>query len=74
MRGREKGVRQDTFSQKERLRNEPRGSTIVVVRIVNEVRIELNVVVVEVEVRRVVEADIGVRILPLSVRDTEART
>jgi len=37
-------------------------------------RVELDVVVVEVEVRRVVEADIGVRILPLSVRGTEART
>lgn len=37
-------------------------------------RVELELVVVEVEVRRVVEADIGIRILPLYVRGTETRT
>ena len=70
----EKGVPRDTFSRKERLRDEARSRTIVVVRIANMVRVELDLAVIEVEVRRVVEADIRVRLLPLSVRDTEART
>ncbi len=45
----------------ERLRNESRGGTIVVVRIVEPVRVELDLAVVEVEDRGVIEADIGIR-------------
>ena len=47
---------------KERLRGETRGGTVVLVRIVDVVRVELDLVVVEVEVRSVTEADIGIRI------------
>ena len=45
----------------ERLRNESRGGTVVVVRIVEPVRVELDLAVVEVEDRGVIEADIGIR-------------
>ena len=56
----------------ERLRNETRRRTVVVVGIVNVVRVELDLAVVEVEVRSVIKANIGVRNLPLSIRGTEA--
>lgn len=46
------------------LRKEARGRTIVVVGIADPVRVELDIAVVEVEVRRVVEANIGLRNLP----------
>ncbi len=45
----------------ERLRNESRSGTIVAVRIVEPVRVELDLAVVEVEDRGVIEADIGIR-------------
>ncbi len=47
---------------KEELRNETGGRPVVVVRIRHVVRVELDLVVVEVEVRGLVEADIGIRI------------
>ncbi len=45
----------------ERLREEPGSGTVVLVGIVNPVRVELDLAVVEVEVRRVVEANIRLR-------------
>ncbi len=53
----------DTFCNSERLRNDTGGRTVVLVRIVNRVRVELDLAVVEVEVRTVVEADTGIRII-----------
>ena len=50
------------FVKWERLRNESRGGTVVVVRIVDPVRVELDLAVVPVEVRGVIEASIGIRI------------
>jgi len=50
------------FVKLERLRNERRRRTVVVVRIVEPVRVELDLAVVEVEVRGVIEANIGIRI------------
>ena len=50
------------FVKLERLRNERRRGTVVVVRIVEPVRVELDLAVVEVEVRGVIEANIGIRI------------
>jgi len=47
---------------KERLREEGRRRTIVVVGIVNPVRVELELAIVEVEVRRLVEVAIDIRI------------
>lgn len=47
---------------KEELRNEPGGRPVVVVGIAGPVRVELDLVVVEVEVQGVVEAIIGIRI------------
>ncbi len=47
---------------KEILRNEPGGRPVVRVGIAEPVRVELDLVVVEVEVRGVVEAIIGIRI------------
>jgi hypothetical protein len=47
---------------KERLREDGRGGTIVLIGIVDIVRVELDLVVVEVEVRRLVENTIGFRI------------
>ncbi len=58
----------DAFLTKERLRSEPGSRPEVVIRIVNIVRVELELVIVEVEVRRVREVAIGVWILPLPVR------
>lgn len=51
------------FANEERLREERRGRTIVVVRIRDVVRVKLNPVVIEVEVRRVRELAISVRII-----------
>ena len=47
----------------ERLREDGRGRTIVVVGIAHPVRVELDLTVVEVEVRGVVELAIGVQII-----------
>ena len=47
------------------LRTERRRRSIVVVRIINLVRVKFDLVVVELEVRRVIEADIGIRIICL---------
>ena len=46
----------------EKLRNEGRRRPIVLVGVVAPVRVELDLTVVEVEVRGVIEADIGIRI------------
>lgn len=56
-----KGIRVDTFCDVERLRKERRRGTIVVVRIVDRVRVELDLVVVELEVRGVREVAVGIR-------------
>ena len=53
----------DTFAHVERLREEGRDGAIVVVRIVDEVRVELDLAVVEVEVGRVREIAISIRII-----------
>jgi hypothetical protein len=55
----------------ERFRNRCRRGTIVVVRVVNVVRVELHLAVVEVEVRRVVKLPVGVIVLlpPISVTE-----
>lgn len=45
-----------------RLRDKPRGRTVVVVRVVNPVRVELDLAVVEVEVRSVRKVAVSVRI------------
>jgi len=47
----------------ERLRDEAGGRTIVPVRIVDIVRVELDLAIVEVEVRGLVEIAIGIRII-----------
>ena len=52
----------DTPSDEERLREEAGRRTVVVVGIVDPVRVEFELAVVEVEVQRVVELIIGVRI------------
>lgn len=52
----------DALCEAERLRNERRRRTVVVVGIVEPVRVELDLAVVEVEVRGVIEAIIGIRI------------
>ncbi|MBI2627717.1 hypothetical protein HYW72_02170 [Candidatus Nomurabacteria bacterium] len=57
----------DTFCNNERLRNDTRRRTVVLVRIVDRVRVELDLAVVEVEVRSVVEVDTGIRILSLPI-------
>lgn len=49
----------------ERLREEAGHRTEVVVRVVNEVRVELDLAVVEVEVGRLGEVAIGLRIIVL---------
>jgi hypothetical protein len=59
---------------KERLRTEPRRRPVVVVGIVDKVRVELDLAIVEVEVRSVVEANIGIQILFLPIRGTRARS
>jgi hypothetical protein len=53
----------DAIYPKERLREEPGGGTVVVVRIADIVRVELHLVVVEVEVGRVRELTIAIRII-----------
>ena len=50
------------------LRTETRRRPVVVVRIVDEVRVELDLAVVEAEVRSVVETNIGIRIVELVTR------
>ncbi len=51
----------DASSCEERFRDEPRRGTVVLVGIVEPVGVELDLAVVEVEVRRVLELAIGVR-------------
>jgi hypothetical protein len=53
------------FTRGEKLRREPRRRTHIVVGIVDIVRVELELVVVEVEVRRTIEVAIRIGILPL---------
>ena len=60
-----KGIPKDAFSDKERLREERRRGTVVLVGIVDLVRVELDLAVVEVEDRRVREVAIGIRIIAL---------
>jgi hypothetical protein len=57
----------------ERLRSDAGSGTKVVIRVVNPVRVELELVVVEVEVRCVDELAIAIRILPLPVHNTGIR-
>lgn len=52
----------DTLSCEERLREEAGGGAEVLVSVVEPVRVELELAVVEVEVRRVLELTIGFRI------------
>ena len=61
----------DTLSVGERLRDEARRGTVVVVRIVGPVSVELDLAVVEVEDRRVREADIVIGILLPPIHGTE---
>ena len=56
----------DALCEVERLRNEHRRRTVVLVGIVEPVRVELDLAVVEVEVRGVIEADISIRIFVLA--------
>lgn len=56
-----KGIREDTFCDTERLRKEGRSGTVVVVRVVGPVGVELELAVVELEVRSVREVAIGIR-------------
>ncbi|MGD0328490.1 MAG: hypothetical protein ABSB00_02120 [Minisyncoccia bacterium] len=65
-------VRQDAVWGEKRLRKERRCRTIVVVRIVDPVRVELEPAVVEVEDRRVRELGLVARRLPSPVRGTGA--
>jgi hypothetical protein len=57
---------------KERLREDSRDGTIVVIRIVNIVRVKLDLAIIEVEVRRLVEVAIGIRLLSLFIQVTRA--
>ena len=57
---------------KGRLRNETGRCTVVRIGIVEPVRVELDLAVVEVEVRSVIEANIGIRNLPLLIQSTRA--
>ena len=54
-------------------RKDTRSRPIVVVGIVGPVRVELDLAVVELEVRGVVEAIIGIRLLSISIRTTNSR-
>jgi len=56
-----------SFKKEERLRKEPGGRAIVVVDIAHVVRVELDLVVVELEVRRLGEVTVGIWFLPLSI-------
>lgn len=58
-----KGIHVDAFSDKERLRKERRHRAVVLVGVVGPVRPELDPAIVEVEVRRVLEPAIGLRII-----------
>ncbi len=58
------------FHKEEKLREGAGNGAIVVVDIADIVRVELELVVVEVPVRRVVEANLGIRILSLPIRIT----
>lgn len=58
---------------KERLREGGGGRTIVVIGIVEPVGTELDLAVIELEVRGMVEADIGIGILSLSIHSIKAR-
>ncbi len=60
------------FVMKGRLRNETGRGTVVRIGIVEPVRVELDLAVVEVEVRSVIEANIGIRNLPLLIQSTRA--
>ena len=51
------------FYHEKKLRDEPGDRPEVVVRVVDRIRVELDLAVVEVEVRGVVEADIRVRLI-----------
>ncbi|HKZ35069.1 MAG TPA: hypothetical protein VJ179_04350, partial [Patescibacteria group bacterium] len=53
------------------LRNERRRGTVVVVRMAEPARVELDPAVVEVEVRGVIEANIGTRIIELVTRTVD---
>ncbi len=55
-----------------RLREEPGSRTVVVVRVVDIVRVELELAVVPVEDRRVLEATIGLRIFAISHQESPA--
>jgi hypothetical protein len=68
-----KGAREDALSDKETLREEAGCGTEVSVGIAVPLRVELDLAVVEVEVRSVIEAVVRVRILSPPVRGTEAR-
>jgi len=57
---------------KERLREDSRNGTIVVIRIVNIVRVKLDLAIVEIEVQRLVESTIGIRLLSLFIQVTRA--
>lgn len=52
------------YNNEEWFRQERRDRTIVVVGIVDIVGVELNLAIVELEVRRLAEIAIGVRIMP----------
>ena len=57
-----KGAREDAFSDKEILREEAGRRAIVVVGIAVPIRVELDLAVVKVEVRSVIEANARIRI------------
>ena len=60
-----KGIHMDTFCDVERLRKETRGRPVVVVRVVSPLRVELDLAIVELEVRGVREVAIGIRSIAL---------
>lgn len=68
-----KGIQWMPFVNEERLRNEAGRGTEVVVSIVEPPVVELDLVVVEVQVRRVREAIVVARFLPLPVCVTRIR-
>ncbi len=63
-----KGIPEDTlYLTAEILREEHRSRTIVLVRLVEPVRVELDLIVVEVEDRGVVETIVGIRIFAFTL-------
>jgi len=54
-------------------RKDTRRRTVVVVGIVNLVRVELDLAIVELEVRGMIEAIVGIRLLSISIRTTNIR-